>query len=288
MTAEMTPAKNAGFVDSNYRKGNQKRIEQDELELKQLMEGIEAEADPEPEVKEAPVEVEDKAPLSKEEESFKKRYGDLRRHMQEKEKEWQERFEKLEKSSTSIVPPKSEEDVEDWVRKHPDVAAIVTALAAKEAEKKVSGTQERLRKLDEDQAEITRQKAEQVIRNSHPDFDTLRSADEFHTWAEEQPKWVQDAIYENADDPRSVIRVIDLYKVDKGITKQAIKQKEKEAAGFVRPGAKTQVAGDAGGFSFSESQVNKMTMKEYEANEGAIVEAMRSGKFKYDLTGGAR
>ena len=288
MTAEMTPAKNAGFVDSNYRKGNQKRIEQEELELKQLMEGLEVEADPEPEVKAAPVEAEDKAPLSKEEESFKKRYGDLRRHMQEKEKEWQERFEKLEKGSTSLVPPKSEEDVEDWVRKHPDVAAIVTALAAKEAEKKVSGTQERLRKLDEDQAEITRQKAEQVIRNSHPDFDTLRSADEFHTWAEEQPKWVQDAIYENADDPRSVIRVIDLYKIDKGITKQASKQKEKEAAGFVRPGAKTQVAGDAGGFSFSESQVNKMTMKEYEANEGAIVEAMRSGKFKYDLTGGAR
>lgn len=288
MTAEMTPAKNAGFVDSNYRKGNQKRIEQDELELKQLMEGIEAEADPEPEVKAAPVEAEDKAPLSKEEESFKKRYGDLRRHMQEKEKEWQERFEKLEKGSPSLVPPKSEEDVEAWVRKHPDVAAIVTALAAKEAEKKVSGTQERLRKLDEDQAEITRQKAEQVIRNSHPDFDTLRSADEFHTWAEEQPKWVQDAIYENADDPRSVIRVIDLYKVDKGITKQALKQKDREAAGFVRPGAKTQVAGDAGGFSFSESQINKMTMKEYEANEGAIVEAMRSGKFKYDLTGGAR
>lgn len=288
MTAEMTPAKNAGFVDSNYRKGNQKRIEQDELELKQLMEGIEVEAGPEPEVKAAPVEAEDKAPLSKEEESFKKRYGDLRRHMQEKEKEWQERFEKLEKGSPSLVPPKSEEDVEAWVRKHPDVAAIVTALAAKEAEKKVSGTQERLRKLDEDQAEITRQKAEQVIRNSHPDFDTLRSADEFHTWAEEQPKWVQDAIYENADDPRSVIRVIDLYKVDKGITKQALKQKDREAAGFVRPGAKTQVAGDAGGFSFSESQINKMTMKEYEANEGAIVEAMRSGKFKYDLTGGAR
>jgi hypothetical protein len=286
MTAEMTPAKNAGFVDSNYRKGNQKRIEQDELELKQLMEGVEV-----PKKEEAAPDVKEAAPVSKEEESFKKRYGDLRRHMQEKEKEWQDRFEKLEnqlKGSTSLMPPKSEEDVEDWVRKHPDVAAIVTALAAKEAEKKVSGTQERLRKLDADQAEITRQKAEQIIRDSHPDFDDLRSADEFHSWAEDQPKWVQDAIYENADDPRSVIRVIDLYKVDKGLNKQATKQRDKEAAGFVKPGGKTQVAGDAGGFSFSESQVNKMTMKEYEANEQAIVAAMRSGKFKYDLTGGAR
>ena len=41
-------------------------------------------------------------------------------------------------------------------------------------------------------------------------------SDTFHDWAEEQPKWVQDALYENADDPASVVRVIDLYKSDKG------------------------------------------------------------------------
>ena len=35
-----------------------------------------------------------------------------------------------------------------------------------------------------------------------PDFDELRESDDFHNWAEEQPKWVQDALYENQDDPR--------------------------------------------------------------------------------------
>ena len=67
----------------------------------------------------------------------------------------------------------------------------------------------------------------QKIRETHPDFDTLRKADEFHDWAEAQPKWVQDAIYENADDPASVVRVIDLYKVDKGLTKTAKKASKK-------------------------------------------------------------
>ena len=33
----------------------------------------------------------------------------------------------------------------------------------------------------------------------HPDFDEIRDGDEFHEWAEDQPKWVQDALYENDD-----------------------------------------------------------------------------------------
>ena len=34
---------------------------------------------------------EDDSKLSREEKSFKKRYGDLRRHMQQKEKDWEEK-----------------------------------------------------------------------------------------------------------------------------------------------------------------------------------------------------
>jgi hypothetical protein len=39
---------------------------------------------------------------------------------------------------------------------------------------------------------------------------------------------------------------------------------------------------------FSESAVKRMSDKEYEANEEAIMTAMRSGKFVYDLSGNAR
>ena len=45
----------------------------------------------------------------------------------------------------------------------------------------------------------------------HPDFDDIRDSDEFHEWAESQPKWVQDALYENDNDARSAARAIDLY-----------------------------------------------------------------------------
>jgi hypothetical protein len=37
-----------------------------------------------------------------------------------------------------------------------------------------------------------------------------------------------------------------------------------------------------------ESQVQKMSAKEYEARSDDIMEAIRSGKFVYDISGGAR
>ena len=38
----------------------------------------------------------------------------------------------------------------------------------------------------------------------------------------------------------------------------------------------------------AESQVSKMSDKGFEKTEEAIVDAMRSGNFNYDLSGGAR
>ena len=81
----------------------------------------------------------------------------------------------------------------------------------------------RLSELDKVQSEAERKKAEAAIMETNPDFHKLKASDEVHDWAEEQPKWVQDAIYENADDPASVVGGIDLNKYDKGSTKTAKK-----------------------------------------------------------------
>ena len=80
------------FVDPTYsnRRGKQ-RIEESERELEELMKGrIPEEEEEEP--KAAPVAPKEDEPTDPEEKSFKKRYGDLRRHMSEKEKEWEEKF----------------------------------------------------------------------------------------------------------------------------------------------------------------------------------------------------
>ena len=294
LDTEVKPEKVAGFVDSSYNK-NRQRIEEEEKELEELMKEVSGEEEEKTEsetkeVKAEEVSEEDDSKLTGEEKSFKKRYGDLRRHMNEKEKSWKEKFEVLEErlSNEVIAPPKSDEDIAAWAEKYPDVAGIVETIAQKKAQELFSKTENRIKELDEVQSEAIRTKAENVIRESHPDFDKLREADEFHNWVDEQPKWVQNALYENADDPASVVRVIDLYKVDKGLTTKDKKAKSKAAASMVSKGSKTQVDADDSSERMKESDVAKMSATEFEKRSDEITEAMRSGKFIYDISGNAR
>jgi len=283
---------------SNYAV-KQARIEKEEKELAELMGNVnpdeEAEVEEEvvvteePLVEEAEEDTESDEKLSGEEKSFKKRYGDLRRHMSTKEKEWEARFAALEsKETTSVRAPKSDEDIEEWASKYPDVAAIVETIAEKKATEKFASAEGRLREFDEAKEEAERNKAETVIRKSHSDFDDLRAGDEFHDWVEIQPKWVRDALYENADDPLSVIRVIDLYKVDKGLTPSDKKSQAKDAAKTVSKRTRTKVDADGSESMLKESAVAKMSDKQFEDNYEAISAAMQSGKFIYDISGKAR
>jgi len=290
LNVSATP-KSAGFVDRGFNQSKKREaLEAEELEIAKL----EAEQRGEPleekaEGAESEVEeVEDDSKLSGEEKSFKKRYGDLRRHMADKEKDWNERFEKLENSSGSIIPPKSDEDIEAWAAEYPDVAGIVEKIAAKKAQELFNKADSRLQKLDELQNDAVRKSAETTIMESHSDFVKIRESDDFHNWADEQPKWVQDAVYENADDPHSVVRVLDLYKGDKGLTKEAKKAGTKAAASMVSKTSKTRVDTEDSNGQIRESDVAKMSTQEFEDNMDAINKAMRGQKFIYDISGSAR
>jgi len=280
----------AGFVNPKHNNRNRKRIEEEEKELEELM-GTEKDA--EKETVDASAEVKEEEPeenLSREEKSFKKRYGDLRRHASEKEKEFKDKLEALESrmSDERILPPTSDEDIQQWSEKYPDVAGIVETIAAKKAQEMFAKADIRLQELDDAQVEVTRAKAESKIKESHADFDELREADEFHSWVDEQPKWIRDALYENSDDPASVVRVIDLYKIDNGLTSNDKKTKRKAAASTVTKRSKTQVDVEDANNSILESQVAKMTAQEFEERSEEINKAIRSGKFVYDMSGKAR
>jgi hypothetical protein len=308
----MESPKKAGFVDRGFNNNQRrKRMEEEEREIAKL----EAEARGEEYIEESEpsgestedtkvqatgdtqqeeqasqegeAQEDDTAGLSAEEKSFKKRYGDLRRHMQEKEKEWNDRLESLEKrkAKDTVVPPKSDEDIEAWAKQYPDVAGIVERIASQKAKEMFSKAESRLKELDEAHNEALRMKAENVIRKTHEDFDELRQSDEFHNWADEQPKWVKDALYENMDDPASVIRVIDLYKVDNGLTKAAKRDNRKAAASSVTKGTRTSIDTKGVSGQIKESDVAKMSAREFEARQDEITEAMRSGKFVYDVSG---
>jgi len=286
--------KTAGFVDSNYRNANARRIAEEEAEIAKLSDPqaeeneTEEQAETESVAKEQQVDA--KEPDTGEERTYKKRYDDIRKLQSNTAAELKAIKAQLEnaKEQGILRPPKSDEDIQAWADKYPDVAAIVETIAEKKAQEKFSFAEERLREIDEMSAEANRSKSMDAIRESHSDFDDLKESDEFHDWAGEQPKWVQDALYENQDDPRSIVRVIDLYKVDKGLDTKSRKKSSKAAASAVvtkRTTKPTQAETDV---SFTESMISKMSIHEFEKNQDAIMEAQRSGKFIYDLSGGAR
>jgi hypothetical protein len=310
----MEKPKTAGFVDRGYNHAKkQKQMEAEEAEIARLeaeargeeveeqqesssndTENSEVQATSDTQQEETSEETEaqedNDSELNAEEKSFKKRYGDIRKHLASKEKEWQEKFDALENKSKreGIVPPKSDEDIEKWASEYPDVAGIVETIAAKKAQEMFNKAESRLQELDEAHSEAQRVKSENVIRKSHEDFDELRQSDQFHNWADEQPKWVKDALYENMDDPASVVRVIDLFKIDNGMTLAAKKQSKKAAASTVAKGTRTSVDAKGVQGQIKESDVARMSSKEFEEMQDKINEAMRNGKFVYDMSGSAR
>jgi hypothetical protein len=232
-------------------------------------------------------------PEDAEERSFKKRYGDLRRHSQEQQSGLQKQIDALQsqlKQSTEqqIHLPKSEEELNQWAENYPDVAKIVETIAIKKAREQSFAIEERLKSLDEREKASARSKAEAELMTIHPDFASIRDSDEFHDWVEEQPKWVQSSLYENDTDSRAASRAIDLYKADKGISKNKKDGSYKEAAQSIVARNTKSSPTDQEGNSFSESQVDRMSTREYEQNQEAIAKAMKSGKFLYDISGNAR
>lgn len=291
--------KTAGFVNPSYsRTKRQAKMEQEEKELEALMKGEKDDPEKESVEKELGAETKgsegtDKASkdesLSAEESTFKKRYGDLRRHSQAEAKELRDKIESLEKrmsSGATIVAPKSDEDIQEWSAKYPEVAGIVETIARKQAQEMFDSTDTRLKALDDERNQFNRSKAEDDIRKAHPDFDTLRNDDTFHEWVDEQPKWIQDALYENESDAKAVTRVLDLFKVDtQPKTPSAPERTQaKAAASSVKTKTARSAPDSDGKPTFKESQIKAASDSWFEKNLVAIEEAMRDGRFIYDLS----
>ena len=252
-------------------------------------EPVQAESDTKQEEKpEAKAQEEDD--LGAEEKNFKKRYGDLRRHSQKKEEEFNAKIAALEAqvnkaAKQELVLPKTDEELEAWAKEYPDVAGIIESIADKKAKASANALEERMAELEELRVNATREKAEAELIKMHPDFVEIREDDTFHNWAKDQPKWVQDALYENVDDAKSVARVIDLYKVDKGITKvKKSSSSDKAAASSVKTKSAATPEPDEASKYVKESEVEAMSIKEYEKRQEEILDAQRNGRFIYDVS----
>ena len=283
MAEEMQTEKKVAFANRKYT--NEEKRQREEEELAEMIEQQKAGKEkPEPEEAE---------PDTAEEKTFKKRYSDLRRHQQKQAEEFKAELDAMKRqleqaTKKEMKLPKSDEDIEQWAADYPDVAAIVETIAMKKAREQATALEERFKAVDEMQYSAKKEKAEAELMRMHPDFDEIRDSDGFHDWAEEQPKWVQDALYDNDNDARSAARAIDLYKSDMNITTKKSKSDKDAAKSVSTKNTRNKPQDSEAGTYLKESAVQKMSPQEYEAKSDEIMEAIRSGKFVYDVSGSAR
>ena len=263
-----------------YRKNS---IEEDEQEIEEL-EKIRA--------GEEEAEKAEKEPDHPEERTFKKRYGDLRRHLQKKEDEHRKELMTVREQISSLTKtqvrlPKTDEEIDDWANKYPDVAKVVETIATKKARENSKQIEEKLAYLSEKEQRVNRREAETELGKRHPDYDELRSDPNFHEWAERQPKMIQQALYDNEDDYEAASKAIDLFKLERE-RDSVDRSSPKEAAKSVNTRRKTREPNQDPKAKWSESKVRKLSGKQWDKHHEEIEEAIASGNFEYDETGAAR
>ena len=215
---------------------------------------------------------------------YKKRYDDLKKHYDSKLNEFksreQELIEEATKNRTEYIAPKSEEELEEFKNNYPDVYEVVETVAHMQSESKAKVLEERLSKLQEREQELIQQDAEKRLVEKHPDFEDIRNSDDFHDWAKEQPKSIQDWIYSNVDDADLASRALDLFKRDVGIeipkTTKSSSKPTKSAADMVS--TKTTTVDPKQEKIWSEREIAALSMAEFDKYEKEISDAMQEGR----------
>ena len=215
---------------------------------------------------------------------YKKRYDDLKKHYDSKLNEFksreQELLEQAAENRPNYVAPKSPEELEKFREEYPDVYEVVETVSHLQSEEKSKDLREKLERLQEREQELVRKDAEKRLMDKHPDFEDIRNSDDFHGWAKEQPKSIQDWVYNNADDADLASRALDLFKKDIGMDvapkKSNSKQSKKSAADMVS--TKTTTVEPQQEKVWTEKEIASMSMDQFDRHEAEISEAMQQGR----------
>lgn len=228
-----------------------------------------------------------------EENTFRKRYGDLRRHVAKLESEWKEKetqlLQRVEEKSVAL--PKTEEELSAWASKYPDLYKIFETMIMKREKSAIESMKEELKKVDGLKAELGREKAMKELLKVHPDFPTIAQTKEFHDWLATKSKAIQSIMYEDGADVNDAIDVVSMYKelmVPKEDGKKKKKPEDNNGAARTVPSGTRSAPTFEGEHVFSESEVEAMTEREYLKHEAEIKKQIADRKFIYDKSGAAR
>jgi len=227
--------------------------------------------------------------VQKEEHDYKKRYDDLKKHYDTKLNEWRQNREIMEaKLKMSDQPvnvaqelPKTREELDSFRDQYPDVYDVVETISTLKAQDKVKEVEDQLEYLKEKEVEAERITSEKQLLSVHPDFNELKTDENFINWLEDQPENISDGVYHNSSDVKWAARVIDLYKSDIGQSRSKrsnSKQTNAQAAQAVTRTSKGLEPLGSDKKVWTIEEISRLKPWEYEKLEKEIDAAVRDGR----------
>ena len=230
---------------------------------------------------------------------FKKRYGDLKRHYDTKLNEWKQEKEMFQaklaveaKKHDIKKLPKTEEELESFKEKYPDVYDVVETISSLQASERVKDIEGRLQELRNKEQEAVVQTAEKQLLSMHPDFVDLKENENFLNWLTDQPTNISDGIFKNNTDVKWAARVVDLFKADIGTPRNTKRANQKANKRPQSSSSKNQAAQSVTKTTANRSldsfqddtkiwsiaEISRLKPKEYELLEKEIDRAVKEGR----------
>jgi hypothetical protein len=287
---------------------NDARARAEEAELEALQEEYRKQFSGEPQEVVEPVVPVTPAEVQ-EEETWKKRHGDLRSYTSRQINDLEKKLAEVEKAllekDKNPKLPANETEAEEWIKEYPDLARVLGTMIDKRAEQHVTSVSDEVRdvkmQLEAERTATARERAYNEILRIHPDFPVLVNDLKFQEWVERQPlskaeggrgirigQAIYDALYKNDTDAEAAIEAVDVYKADTEALKPKKNNVDREVAASVRKTTSATPVTNDGKRTFSESEIDKMKPWDYDKYEKEIEEARRDGRIVYDLSGAAR
>lgn len=240
------------------------------------------------------------------EDTWKKRYGDLRRHAQETDKanklalkELQDQLNRLTVTKSTEGMPKTPEEVEAWKEQYKDSYDIIVTVATTQLQKQIEALQAQIDSLKMSNEETEQERAAAVLTTLVPNWRDFDADLEFKKWLAEPHREKFRTIVYDGINPHEIAEVLNMYMAVTGKKPGKAPKKEVPVETVVKPNVDaalstpTRTTVELGSPNdgknwIKESEVARLSGKDYEKYEEIIEKARREGTFIYDISGKAQ
>jgi len=215
--------------------------------------------------------------------NWEKRYKDLQSyHSKEVNKYKNQLAEQSQQGVPEVEVPKTQEELEVFKQKNPELFNVIDVLAQQRAEERMQQHDAVLAEVSGNLEQSRREKAEQRLRELHPDVEQIAGSQGFADWVERQSDEVKGWVH-SVDNADLVSRALALFKYESGVVSQQNNSQQAsqgDVAVNVRKQTQTPEGSDRNhpAYIWKESEIHSMGMDDFSKWEEVIGLAQREGR----------